>query len=60
MLYQINMGHVFGLRHSFTNSYLYSGALNPGSPRLRRNVAAGARPHDNVSHKIRAPGKEMT
>ena len=35
--------------------YLCSGALDPGSPRLQRNVVSDARPHGNVFHMPKDP-----
>ena len=41
-------------------SYLCSGALDPGSPRLQRNVVSDARPHGNVFHMPKDPdGKKI-
>ena len=40
--------------------YLCSGALDPGSPRLQRNVVSDARPHGNVFHMPKDPdGKKI-
>ena len=35
--------------------YLCSGALDPGSPRLQRNVVSAARPHGNIFHMPKDP-----